>query len=104
MLKVKNMVSASSGREVANQFVITQNDSKNNSVTFQSYDSTICIIDYNAEGANRVTLGKHWNYSTTTAKYLYQFLRDFAGMYNVNRKAVETAIRNKDIVYNENLY
>ena len=99
MMKVRNMVSASSGREVANQFIIS-GDSK---VIFQSYDSTICVIDYNKEGAERITLGRHWDYSKTTSKYLYQFLREFEGMYNLNKKAIEIAINNKDIAYNANL-
>jgi hypothetical protein len=98
MMKVRNMVSNSSGREVANQFVIS-GDSK---VIFQSYDSTICVIDHNKEGAEHITLGRHWDYSKTTSKYLYQFLREYAGM-DANKKALEIAIRNKDIAYNANL-
>lgn len=99
MMKVRNMVSSSSGREVANQFVIS-GDSK---IIFQSYDSTICVIDHNKEGAEHITLGAHWDYSKTTAKYLYQFLKEFAGMYNLNKKAIETAINNREVTYNANL-
>ena len=99
MMKVRNMVSSSSGREVANQFVIS-GDSK---VIFQSYDSTICVIDHNKEGAEHITLGRNWDYIKTTSKYLYQLLREFAGMYNLSKKTLEIAIRNKDIAYNENL-
>lgn len=98
-MKVRNMVSSSSGREVANQFIIT-GDSK---VVFQSYDSTICIIDYNKEGAEHITLGRHWDYSKTTSKYLYQFLREYKGLYNLNKKAIEEAINNKEIAYNASL-
>ena len=102
MLKVKNMVSASSGREVANQFVITNYDDFNNTVTFQSYNSTIAIVDFNKQGAERLTLGRHWDYSRTTSKYLYQFLREYFGI-SADKKSLETAIKNKDIAYNENL-
>lgn len=97
-MRVKNMTSGRSGREVANQFIITDG----NKIVFQSYDSTICIIDNNKKGAERITLGKHWDYSNTTRKYLYQFLYDILG-WNVNGKAIEIAIKNKDITYNENL-
>lgn len=102
MLKVKNMVSASSGREVANQFVITNYDDFNNTVTFQSYNSTICVVDFNKQGAERLTLGRHWDYSRTTSKYLYQFLREYFGL-SANKKSLETAIKNQDITYDENL-
>ena len=98
MMKVRNMVSASSGREVANQFVIS-GDSK---VIFQSYDSTICIVEYK-NGEIHITLGKHWDYSKTTSKYLYQFLRAECGMLNLNKKVIEDAIKNGKIAYNENL-
>ncbi len=65
-MKVYNMTSNSTGREVANQFII-EHEGK---VYFQSYQTIIAvkeagkiIIDTNAE-----------NYSRTTSKYLYQFL------------------------------
>lgn len=99
MMKVKNMISARSGREVANQFVI----SGDNKIIFQSYDSTICVIDYNKEGVEHITLGRHWDYSNTTMKYLNQFLYKYAHM-NVNANAIRIAIKNKDVAYDENLY
>ena len=70
-VKVSNMVSPRSGREVANQFVIKTNEG----VFFQSYNSTIAFVDadYN------VTLGRYFDYSVTTSKYLNQFLKRYAG-------------------------
>ena len=72
-MKVKNMMSERTGREVANQFII-EHEGK---VYFQSYNTTIAmkqagkiVIDTNAE-----------NYSKTTSKYLYQFL-------NTDRKSL----------------
>ena len=60
------MTSNSTGREIANQFIIEDG----NKVYFQSYKTIIAMkqvgkitIDTNAE-----------NYSRTTSKYLYQFL------------------------------
>lgn len=93
-MKVKNMTSERSGREVANQFIITDG----NKIAFQSYNSVICIIDNDKQGAERVTVGRDWDYSMTTKKYLYKFLYDFLG-WSVNGKSIETAIRNKDICY-----
>lgn len=72
-MKVYNMTSNSTGREVANQFII-EHEGK---VYFQSYQTIIAVkqagkitIDTNAE-----------NYSKTTSKYLYQFL-------NTDRKSL----------------
>lgn len=99
---VRNMVSPRSGRPVANQFIINSN----NAVIFQSYDSVIAIVDYDAQGAAELTLGKNWDYSTTTAKYLYEFLNEYTRHIfggNANRKAVKSAIENNEILYNDNL-
>lgn len=94
MMKVENMTSLRSGREVANQFII-RDDTR---IVFQSYDSTIAIIDNSKEGAAKLTLGRDWDYSVTTMKYLYQFLYQFLD-WSVNKKAIEKAIDNKDIWY-----
>ena len=92
-----------------NQFVIRGG----NNITFQSYDSTIAVIE------NRVlTLGRDWDYSRTTLKHLYLFLDDEA-RYNVdfetrniindilnskNKKATIQKLIDKNIInYNENL-
>lgn len=99
---VRNMVSPRSGRPVANQFVIHSN----NAVIFQSYDSVIAIVDYDAQGAAALTLGRDWCYSNTTAKYLYEFLNEYAYRIfgdNVDKKRIQTAIKNKDIAYDDNL-
>ena len=69
MVKVSNMISERSGREVANQFVVQVNDD----IFFQSYDSTIVKI-----GKDGVTLGDNYNYSVTTSKYLRQFMEKYA--------------------------
>lgn len=99
MMKVRNMRSSRTNREVANQFIL-EGDNK---VVFQSYQSIICVIDYDKQGADRITLGHDWDYSKTTSKYLYQFLNDFAGM-DANRKSLTAAIANRDIAYDECLF
>lgn len=79
MIKVKNMISARSGRPVANQFIIENNGVE----TFQSYETTIAIrqgngvvvLDYDA-----------FDYSKTTSKYLKEFL------HGDGRKEVDKAI------------
>lgn len=78
MLHVSNMTSATSGREVANQFIIEQ-DGK---TMFQSYNSPIVEIDrYN----KMITVYPHWDYSVTTSKYRNQFMRE-EGFYDMADK------------------
>lgn len=55
---------------VKNQFIIEDEDK----IIFQSYASTIAI--YN-KPMHLLTLGKNWDYSTTTRKYLYMFINDY---------------------------
>lgn len=77
-MKVRNMVSARSGREVANQFIITDG-----AITvFQSYDSTIVKID---RKKGRITVYADWDYSRTTGKYRNQFMED-EGFYDMADK------------------
>ena len=52
-----------------NQFVIRANGE----TTFQSYDSTIAIIEKDGS----IVFGKYWDYSKTTLKHLYLFLNDY---------------------------
>ena len=67
-IKITNMTSPRTGREVANQFLIT--DTYKNKF-FQSYGTMISKIGNH----NRIYLDKHyWNYSNTTNKYRNQFL------------------------------
>ena len=70
-MKVRNMQSPTTGREVANQFVIT--DEETNRVTFQGYDSEIITIDRDKKV---MTVGKDWDYSQTTGRYRNSFMED----------------------------
>lgn len=69
MMKVQNMTSDRSGREVANQFIITDG----NKTLFQSYSSPIVEIDRTAK---TITVYADWDYSVTTGKYRNQFMSD----------------------------
>lgn len=61
-MHVTNMNSPRTGKPVANQFIITSDDT----TVFQSYNSTIATIDYDK---GTITLGEDWDYSVTTGKY-----------------------------------
>ena len=66
-MKVQNMTSNRTNREVANQFTIYGD---NGEVVFQSYNSVIVKI---ANGKTYLDSNK-WDYSKTTGKYRNQFL------------------------------
>jgi hypothetical protein len=67
-MKVQNMTSARTGREVANQFTI-YDDAGN--CFFQSYNSIIVKITKAGETYLDAT---YWDYSKTTGKYRNDFL------------------------------
>lgn len=69
MIKVKNMTSAKSGREVANQFIVNTD----NGVYFQSYNSVIAFKP-SSDHAKTMLDEETWNYSVTTTKYRNRFL------------------------------
>lgn len=79
-VKVQNMTSGRSGKAVANQFIISTDEGK----YFQSYNSVIAFVPRSTEEAHIVLDATYWDYSTTTRKYLYDFLRDIAhvGIYS----------------------
>ena len=84
-----------------NQFIIDSDDYR----LFQSYNSLIAIYDKK----NRVLLlGKDWNYSNTTLKHLYLFIKDYCYLneldnmlYNASNKkqAIYKAIKNGLVFY-----
>lgn len=84
-----------------NQFVI---DWENKTI-FQSYDSTIAIIDYSSK---TITFWIDYDYSKTTSKHLKLFLNDYLSFYYDSKKELEKAIKDwfiKDfkVIYDENL-
>ena len=78
------------GNAVKNQFVITEG----NTITFQSYSSRICeIVKPGGMGFDvLVRFGCDWNYSQTTAKHLYSFLRQNNLKILASKQAIEEAI------------
>ena len=65
-MKVKNVISESSGNAVANQFIIKSKDTE----VFQSYDTVIVKQTRRKTYLDR----DKWDYSATTGKYRNQFL------------------------------
>ena len=82
------------GNAVKNQFVITGEENGKKVITFQSYDSRICDIVYNCGMGFDVLVrfGCDWNYSQTTAKHLYSFLRQNNLEILASKQSIEEAI------------
>ena len=78
MMQVKNMVSARSGRVVANQFNISRYDEAGRAVehVFQSYESECASLSRTENGLYKLTIYRDGFYSRTTAKYLRAWLMD----------------------------
>lgn len=72
------------GNPAANQFVVTTNKAN----YFQSYQSVVCKVD-----SKGVVLSLDWDYSNTTRKHLYIFLRQ-NGYYGLSSaKDIRNAIK-----------
>ena len=78
------------GNAVKNQFVITEG----NTIAFQSYNSRICeIVKPCGMGFDAlVRFGRDWDYSQTTSKHLYSFLRQNGLEILASKQAIEEAI------------
>ena len=84
-MKVRNMTSDRTGREVANQFIITDQ----NKTYFQSYKTIIAkrTIQCDQTKPDVIELDvNYWDYSKTTGKYRNQFLGE-------TRKETEAKIK-----------
>lgn len=78
------------GNAVKNQFIVTEG----NTTAFQSYNSRICEIVKPCGMGFEVFIkfGHDWDYSNTTTKHLYEFLRQNGLGLLANKKAIEEAI------------
>jgi hypothetical protein len=81
-MKVENLLNDRLNR-AANQFVITTE----NGIFFQSYESMICKFHN-----GRLYVTPKWNFSNTTRRHFYIFLRDYCGMGVMRKQEVSDAI------------
>ena len=82
MAKVKQLIN-DNGNPAANQFVIVSD----NRIYFQSYDSVVAMIK---DGILYVT--DKWDFSNTTRKHFYIFVREYYNYRYANRKAIINCI------------
>ena len=90
MMQVKNMVSARSGRVVANQFDMVRHDEDGRAVeyAYQSYSSLCASLKRTESGLYKLTIYRDGFYSRTTAKYLRAWLND-----HINPERVPDVLR-----------
>ena len=69
----------------------------------QSYNSLVVKIENYT-----ITLGRDWDYSTTTSKYVYMFLEEYTDLpissEKNKRNYIRKLIENGTIMYDENMY
>lgn len=86
-MKVEQLIN-NRGNGAMNQFVIRTDKT----LTFQSYDSTIAVVDYYAKA---VVIYPDWDYSKTTGKHRNIFFMDYAHIPALaTKKGIETALTN----------
>ena len=87
MMTVEQMIN-NNGNGAMNQFVI----SGEGRTIFQSYASMIAELDYNT---HTITIGKDYDYSTTTGKHRNIFFRDYANIPDLaSKKGILDALKN----------
>lgn len=102
-VRVSPLTSARTGDAVKNQYVVNMPGQ----IAFQSYDSLIAVYDLDL---STLTIGRDWDYSMTTVKYLRQFIDGYAFSIRAKlptgksygdtiRKAIEAGL----IQYDENM-
>ncbi len=89
-IKVTNMLSPKSNRPVANQYIIRVKSNNPNQVAFdlvyfQSYNSIIACVDYQA--GKTYLDPNYWDYSRTTGKYRNMFLGETTAETKANLKS-----------------
>lgn len=86
---VSNLIN-DNGNAASNQFII--NTPK--ATYFQSYDSVVAKIDRKGN----LIVSEHWDYSNTTRKHLYIFLRMYGYRHLCSAKDMRDAIKNKEVI------
>ena len=88
------------GNPVANHFVITNYEDDYSLQTgieyLQSYKSTVASKFYYNGRVSTVTLGRDWDYSRTTMKYVGQYL-------GLNTKEIRAKIKSGEFVYDRSM-
>ena len=79
-----------------NQFVVETDKGK----YFQSYNTIIAFVPNNSDD---IVLSNDWDYSKTTSKHLYIFLRDYTNFYVDSKQDILRGIKEKKLKVVEKL-
>ena len=91
-MKIYNMES-NSGKPIAHQYILQIGINNHCKYVFQSYKTVIAYTH-----KNKIVIDNHAEeYSRTTSKYLYMFLREYCGININNKKELQKAVENKQI-------
>ena len=86
MIRISQLIN-DNNNPAANQFIIEVN----NGVIFQSYDTIIAFYD---KRNSKVYVTEDWDYSNTTRKHFYIFLRDYCNACgNIRKKDIEYELK-----------
>ena len=94
-MKVRNLENRQ-GRNVVNQFVIFDGDK----IYFQSYESLVAVWN---EKTCKLKLGRDWDYSRTTVKYLKIFTDYYTPYALDTKKEIEKLIKTGEIEYDSSM-
>lgn len=88
-MRISNLVN-DNGKHEVNQFLVEMVEN----TYFQSYETIIAVKDNNN---GNITLSQDWDYSKTTSKHLYIWLRDYTRHHVSGRDDVVELIENGTI-------
>ena len=88
-MRISNLVN-DNGNHAVNQFLVETTER----IYFQSYERIIAVKDNNN---GKITLSQDWDYSKTTSKHLYIWLRDYTRHRVSGRDDVAELIENGTI-------
>lgn len=91
-MQVRHLYNAN-GNPAMNQFVISHNWE----TFFQSYDSLIAKVDSNG----KLYVTPYWDYSKTTMKHLWLFLKDYGWGSIASAKDMRKALKNGSVILAE---
>lgn len=96
-----------------NQFRLYGNINGDAHDVLQSYNSKVIdITNFCSSGLQMITLGRDWDYSTTTSKHVYAFLDEYSKVriYGITNKRkyirdlIEECKKDENKFYKENHY
>jgi hypothetical protein len=86
---VRNLIN-DNGNAAANQFIIYTPKA----TYFQSYESVVAKIDRKGN----LIVSEYWDFSNTTRKHLYIFLRLYGYRHLCSAKDMRKAIKDKEVI------